>query len=242
MKIPCSNCNQRLEIPDELAGQTIECPACSTSLVVPVEIPSPVQSNLKLSTDKPKPPGPSRQQISSLQSKQGMQTEDVLRNLGSDIAKGSSTAMHVASNLTGTKHRYRETDASKVSGAIAGILIIGFLLFRFVFSDGYSLMSGIAKTHNRLVTIESEMVDAYNSADSHTEQAKIVANAAKKLEKIKIENLDKKYQDAYKDQVRALKQWSVALKKGDMEKADEFDNSRIDADRRLNEIAEKNKY
>jgi len=27
-----------LEIPDELAGQTIECPACSTSLVVPVEI------------------------------------------------------------------------------------------------------------------------------------------------------------------------------------------------------------
>ena len=102
--------------------------------------------------------------------------------------------------------------------------------------------SGIAKTHNRLGAIESEMVDAYNSADSHTEQAKIVANAAKKLEKIKIENLDKKYQDAYKDQIMALKQWSVALKKGDMEKADEFDNSRIDAVRRLNEIAEKNKY
>ena len=242
MKIPCSNCNQRLDIPEELTGQTIECPACSTSIVVPVETTAPVQSNLKLSADKPKPPGLSRQQVSSLQSKQGVQTEDVLRNLSSDIAKGSSTAMHVASNLTGTKHRYRETDAAKVSGAIGVILIIGFLLFRFVFSDGYSLMSGIAKTHNRLVAIESEMVDAYNSEDSHTEQAKIVANAAKKLEKIKIENLDKKYQDAYKDQIMALKQWSVALKKGDMEKADEFDNSRIDAVRRLNEIAEKNKY
>ncbi len=35
MKIPCSNCNQRLEIPDELAGQTIECPACNASLAVP---------------------------------------------------------------------------------------------------------------------------------------------------------------------------------------------------------------
>ena len=35
MKIPCSSCNQRLEIPDELAGQTIECPACNSSLAVP---------------------------------------------------------------------------------------------------------------------------------------------------------------------------------------------------------------
>ncbi len=35
MKIPCSNCNQRLEIPEELAGQTIECPACNASLTVP---------------------------------------------------------------------------------------------------------------------------------------------------------------------------------------------------------------
>ena len=35
MKIPCSNCNQRLEIPEELAGQTIECPACNASLAVP---------------------------------------------------------------------------------------------------------------------------------------------------------------------------------------------------------------
>ena len=35
MKIPCTNCNQHLEIPEELAGQTIECPACNTSLAVP---------------------------------------------------------------------------------------------------------------------------------------------------------------------------------------------------------------
>jgi hypothetical protein len=35
MKIPCSSCNQRLEIPEELAGQTIECPACKGCLAVP---------------------------------------------------------------------------------------------------------------------------------------------------------------------------------------------------------------
>ena len=40
MKIPCSNCNQRLEIPEELAAQTIECPACNTSLTVPSPEPT----------------------------------------------------------------------------------------------------------------------------------------------------------------------------------------------------------
>ena len=42
MKIPCSNCNQRLEIPEELAGQTIDCPACNATLAVPaLETPPP---------------------------------------------------------------------------------------------------------------------------------------------------------------------------------------------------------
>jgi hypothetical protein len=50
MKIPCSNCNQRLEIPEELAGQTIECPACNASLAVPAiaaptSIPAQVQES-----------------------------------------------------------------------------------------------------------------------------------------------------------------------------------------------------
>jgi len=48
MKIPCSNCNQNLEIPEELAGQTIECPACNASLAVPTMAappPAPVQES-----------------------------------------------------------------------------------------------------------------------------------------------------------------------------------------------------
>ena len=35
MKIPCPSCNQRLEIPDDLAGHNIECPSCKASLTVP---------------------------------------------------------------------------------------------------------------------------------------------------------------------------------------------------------------
>jgi len=40
MKTPCSGCNQHLEIPEEFAGQTIECPTCNASLDVPsIEAP-----------------------------------------------------------------------------------------------------------------------------------------------------------------------------------------------------------
>ena len=45
MKTPCTSCNQRLDIPEELAGHTIECPACNASLTVPdvtaITSPSP---------------------------------------------------------------------------------------------------------------------------------------------------------------------------------------------------------
>jgi hypothetical protein len=44
MKIPCTNCNQHLEIPEELAGQIIECPTCNTSLAVPAIIAAPAQA------------------------------------------------------------------------------------------------------------------------------------------------------------------------------------------------------
>ena len=32
MKIPCPSCKQRLEIDEQLAGKTIECPACNANL------------------------------------------------------------------------------------------------------------------------------------------------------------------------------------------------------------------
>ena len=60
MKIQCPSCDQRLEIPEELAGQTIECPACNASLAVPslaTPPPSPVQvqQSAPQVTDKEEP-------------------------------------------------------------------------------------------------------------------------------------------------------------------------------------------
>ena len=39
MKIPCSSCNQRLEIPNNLAGESIKCPSCKETITVPVTQP-----------------------------------------------------------------------------------------------------------------------------------------------------------------------------------------------------------
>ncbi len=57
MKIPCSNCNQRLEIPEELAGQTIECPACKASLAVPaIAAPTPTTPRVEVATPQASAP------------------------------------------------------------------------------------------------------------------------------------------------------------------------------------------
>ena len=57
MKIPCSSCNQRLEIPDQLAGQTIECPACKARFPVPsVEAPTPEPPQLQTTREMKKCP------------------------------------------------------------------------------------------------------------------------------------------------------------------------------------------
>ena len=56
MKTPCPNCNQRLDIPEELAGQTIECPTCNTSITVPTsDLPAPEQNeaNINRTTEIP---------------------------------------------------------------------------------------------------------------------------------------------------------------------------------------------
>ena len=64
MKIPCTSCNQRLEIPEELAGQTIECPACNASVAVPaMEVPPPAPAQVQATTPQasaPQRPAPKR--------------------------------------------------------------------------------------------------------------------------------------------------------------------------------------
>ena len=66
-----------------------------------------------------------------------------------------------------------------------------------------------------------------------------MAKAVTKLKKLNISKLDDEYQTAIKDYIVALQKWSGALKRGDLVKADQYDDERLDATYRLNEIMEK---
>ena len=132
MKMNCPNCDQHLDIPDELAGQTIDCPACGENFAVEnaaSEAPESGQSKLKFA-QSPKKPGLSKKQISQQQSRQAGPSEDVLRGLSEDISNGSPPAMHLASQLGGTSTPLRETAASSFSGPVTKVLIgVGIALF-----------------------------------------------------------------------------------------------------------------
>jgi hypothetical protein len=50
MKIPCSNCNQLLETPEEIMDQTIECPSCNASVTVPSQAPPPLATSKRITS------------------------------------------------------------------------------------------------------------------------------------------------------------------------------------------------
>ena len=232
----CPNCDQHLDIPDELAGQTIDCPACGENFAVEnaaSEAPESGQSTLKFAQSPKK-------QISQQQSRQAGPSEDVLRGLSEDISKGSPTAMHLASQLGGTSTPLRETAASSFSGPVTKVLIgVGialFILFRMGGGAGGCMMGSTAKMQNELASIESDMVDGIQDSETPEEAGEVVAKAVTKLKKLNITKLDDEYQAAIKDYTSALQKWSVALKRGDFFKADQYDDERLDATFRLNEI------
>ena len=242
MKMNCPNCDQHLDIPDDLAGQTIDCPACGENFAVEnatSEAPESGQSKLKFA-QSPKNPGLSKKQISQQQSRQAGPSEDVLRGLSEDISKGSPTAMHLASQLGGTSTPLRETAASSFLGPVTKVLIgVGialFILFRMGGGAGGCMMGSTAKMQNELASIESDMVDGIQDSETPEEAGEVVAKAVTKLKKLNITKLDDEYQAAIKDYTSALQKWSVALKRGDFVKADQYDDERLDATFRLNEI------
>lgn len=48
----CSSCHQELEAPRDMAGQTVECPACGAHLVVTPTAPQPASSPAQLDAMK----------------------------------------------------------------------------------------------------------------------------------------------------------------------------------------------
>ncbi len=242
MKMECPSCKQHLDVPDELVGQTIDCPSCGENIAVqeaePVA-PQAGQTKLKITQSKKKP-GLSKQQIAQHQSRQSAPSEEVLRGLSEEVRHGSPGAMHAVSHLTGSNTPLRETAASTFSGPVTKVLfgvgIALFILFNLSGGVGGCMLGSTAKMQNRLADIESDMIDDMEAAESMKEAGQIVAQSVAELKKINISNLDDEYQTAIKDYIAALQKWSVALKRGDTVKADQFNDERLDATSRLNDI------
>lgn len=51
-KFQCPHCNQHLEVPDELLGQTVECPTCKGQMT----LPKPAQAHAPLAQSQSVPP------------------------------------------------------------------------------------------------------------------------------------------------------------------------------------------
>ena len=97
-------------------------------------------------------------------------------------------------------------------------------------------MGSTAKMQNELASIESDMVDGIQDSETPEEAGEVVAKAVTKLKKLNITKLDDEYQTAIKDYIAALQKWRVAFKRGDLVKADQYDDARLDAASRLNEV------
>ena len=129
MKIPCSSCNQRLEIPEELAGQTIECPSCNASLAVPaIEAASPATPQVQATTPQPierQKPAPKRKPVAT-------PSVDSPKKSKSSIAKFAIAA-------------------------VAVILAVGLIIFAMTGSPGAALKK--AAREGNIVVVRRELAN-----------------------------------------------------------------------------------
>ena len=192
-------------------------------------------SKIQLATPKASPPS-SRPKPSLTEG-----DKSVLKNHAGEIARHESgseqqmAAIHTMGLLAGSKTEYKQTSMVFVRSLIGGVIVIALILIgQWIRSDPWE--NTTVKTHRKIASIESVMVGKLNSAESLDEQVNAIRSAISKLEKIDTQDLPQDYGDSLLEMIKGLKGWSVALKRGDPEKADEYDDMRIDATRRLNEI------
>ena len=237
MKVSCPNCDQSLEIPAELCGQPIQCPTCDETFTAPLNTDAPYEPEQPASSA-----GLSLQPSTKQYSPEANPAEDLLVNL-SDTVSGPPRPRRSERDYTNSGKVLKETTASRFSASSTTTIVIVLMVVAFLYNQGIfsvnDLFKGeIVKTHERAYDIEAEMAEKLEAAESFKEGAEAVSNAVVELKKIKLDNLNEQYKAAFQDYIRTLQKWSTAMKRGDLEKIEEFDNLRIDETRRLNEIYE----
>jgi ankyrin repeat protein len=125
MKIPCSNCNQRLEIPEELAGQTIECPACNASLTVPTPEPaSPPIPQVQVTPPQaaiPQVPAPKRKTASAPKTASLKQSKSLIPKLAIAAIVGLMiVGVLIFSSMQNEPSQLSEKDSGLINSARIG--------------------------------------------------------------------------------------------------------------------------
>ena len=237
MKVPCPNCDQPLEISTELCGQQVQCPTCDETFTAPLDTTAPSEPEQPASSA-----GLSLQPSTKQYSTEANPAEDLLVNL-SDTVSGPLRPQRSERDYTNSGKVLKETTASRFSASSTTTIVIVLIVVAFLYKQGIfsvnDLFKGeIVKTHERAHDIEAEMAEKIEAAESFVEGAEAVSNAVVELKKIKLDNLNEQYKAAFQDYIRALQKLNTAMKRGDLEKIEEFNDLRIDGSRRLNEIYE----
>jgi ankyrin repeat protein len=125
MKIPCSSCNQRLEIPEELAGQTIECPACNASLTVltpePASPPIPQVQVTPPQAAIPQVPAPKRKTASEPKTASLKQSKSLIPKLAIAAIVGLMiVGVLIFSSMQNEPSQLSEKDSGLINSARIG--------------------------------------------------------------------------------------------------------------------------
>jgi len=163
MKTSCSNCDQRLDIPEELSGQTIECPACSGSITLPTsDLSAPEQNetdidrtteipNLKSKIKSKPSPKPSRSpKIKKIKPVSRMINESVKEDRSLYKVLFKKKALIMISCLSLFALIFWDSGIG-----LLPLLIIGWAAYKYMFPDSTGLETssvniGLSKHDNKI--------------------------------------------------------------------------------------------
>ena len=114
---------------------------------------------------------------------------------------------------------------------------IGIIVMTLI-STGCSSQQRIIDVHNKIVLIESEMIDDYNDQSTAYAQAEVIRSGVRKLERLDTNGLPQDYKNAILDVKELWEDWQRALDQLNIEKADTLVDLHVVRVENLNKVAE----
>ncbi len=164
LELNCPHCQQPLEAPEEMLGETVECPSCQGSFQLPNPTPAPPPQR-----PKPMPPHPKKK--ATQQQRPAPPRSSLQSNTTTPTRPCPYCGEHVLRSAKKCKHCGEFLDAGmrmqsqqKQSRNMVKPLLIAIILALVVCSFGYVMISQAKKTETQylenLISIHDKMDDA----------------------------------------------------------------------------------